>query len=46
VKYGCLKIIGCGEDNFKVDKHGSTWGSSNKGNTATWDNSKLNRRAN
>jgi hypothetical protein len=32
MRYGCLKIIKCSEDTFKVGKHGNTWDSGN-----TWD---------
>jgi hypothetical protein len=39
MRYGCLKITRCSEDNFKVGKHGNTWDSGNIGDTATWDSS-------
>ena len=41
MKYGCLKINRCSEDNFRIGKQGGTWNSGNIGDNATWDNSKL-----
>jgi hypothetical protein len=35
VRYVCIKIIKCSEDNFRVEKQGSTW------DNGTWANSKL-----
>jgi hypothetical protein len=34
VRYGCLKITRCSEDNIRIGKQGSTWDNGN-----TWDNS-------
>jgi hypothetical protein len=41
VKYGCLKITRCSEDNFRVEKQGNTCNSGDIGDNATWDNSQL-----
>jgi hypothetical protein len=39
VKYGCLKITRCGEDNIRIGKQGSTCNNGDTWDNATWNNS-------
>jgi hypothetical protein len=41
VRYGCLKITKCREDNIRVGKHGSTCDNGDTWDNDTWDNFKL-----
>jgi hypothetical protein len=41
VRYECLKINRCSEDNFRIGKHGTTWDNGNTRDNATWDSFKL-----
>jgi hypothetical protein len=46
MRYGCLKITSCSEDNFKVGKEGSTWHNCDTWDNATWARSILKCRGN
>jgi hypothetical protein len=39
VRYGCLKITRCSEDNIRIGKQGNTWDNGDTWDNATWANS-------
>jgi hypothetical protein len=39
VRYGCLKITRCSEDNIRMEKQGCTWDNGDTWYNATWASS-------
>ena len=39
MRYGCLKITRCNEDNIKIGKQGNTWDKGDTWDNATWNSS-------